>query len=140
MNQFKYVINGNTYEVAIDRFEGDVADVVVNGTTYEVEIQREVRQTSIVERKKVVTGQGPQPPRMKPAGGLGDVKAPLPGIIKEVQVKEGDDVKQGQSLAILEAMKMENEIYAPVSGKVVKVHVAAGQSVLEGDVLVTVGG
>ncbi|MCB2156711.1 biotin/lipoyl-binding protein [bacterium] len=138
MNQFKYTINGNTYDVSIDRFEGDQAEVVVNGTTYKVEIEREVRQTKVV-RKKVVTGGGPQPARMKPAGGLGDVKSPLPGIIKDVQVKEGDEVKQGQCVAILEAMKMENEVYASTAGKITKIHVAAGQSVLEGDVLVSIG-
>lgn len=138
MNQFKYTINGNTYDVSIDRFEGDVADVVVNGTTYRVEIEREVRETKVV-RKKVVTGQGPQPARMKPAGGMGDVKAPLPGVIKEVHVKEGDEVKQGQCVLILEAMKMENEVYAPIAGKITKVQVAAAQSVLEGDVLVSIG-
>ncbi len=138
MTRFKYTINGNPYEVNIDRFEGNVASVTVNGVRYEVEVAREQKAVK-VERPKVVAGAGPQPARMKPQSGLGAVGSPLPGVIRDVKVKEGEAVSQGQCVAILEAMKMENEIYATTDGTVAKVHVASGQSVLEGETLVTIG-
>jgi len=139
MTKFRYVINGNEYEVSVDSFEGNVASLTVNGVSYEVEVKREKKVTRI-ERPKVATGTGPQPARTRPEAKPGDVKAPLPGVVKQVLVKEGEGVKNGQCLMILEAMKMDNEIYAPQDGTVLKLHVAAGQSVLEGELLATVGG
>jgi biotin carboxyl carrier protein len=140
MNTFKYTIGGNTYEVSIDSFEGNLARVTVNGTTLDVEVHREQKQPTKIERAKVVAGAGPQPERVKPQGFAGAVKSPLPGIIQAVRVKEGDSVKAGQCVAILEAMKMENEIAATIDGVVEKVHVSQGQSILEGDVIVTIRG
>ncbi|MFR2466034.1 MAG: biotin/lipoyl-containing protein, partial [Clostridia bacterium] len=67
------------------------------------------------------------------------VSAPMPGKILDVKVAAGDDVKRGQVVAILEAMKMENEIVAPVDGKVATVNVNKGASVETGDVLITIG-
>jgi glutaconyl-CoA/methylmalonyl-CoA decarboxylase subunit gamma len=140
MARFKYTINGNEYEVSIDRFEGSQAAVTVNGITYDVEIQREKKAQVRVERPKVVAGAGPQPTRMRPEAGIGAVKSPLPGVIREVRVKAGDEVTQGQCVCILEAMKMENEIYANTAGKVTAVSVSPGQSVLEGETLLVIGG
>ncbi|MCZ2153957.1 MAG: biotin/lipoyl-binding protein [Bryobacterales bacterium] len=140
MNTFKYTIGGNTYEVSIESFEGNNARVTVNGVTLDVDIHREQRQMTKIERPKVVAGSGPQPARLRPEGKAGDVKSPLPGVIQAVRVKEGDPVKAGQCLAILEAMKMENEIAAIIDGTVEKVHISQGQSVLEGDILVTIRG
>ncbi len=140
MNTFKYTIGGNTYEVAIESFEGNTARVSVNGTTLDVEVHREQRQTTRIDRPKVVAGAGPQPERVKPQGSAGAVKSPLPGIIQGVRVKEGDAVKAGQCLVILEAMKMENEIAAIIDGTVEKIHVSQGQSILEGDLIVTIRG
>lgn len=140
MNKFKYTIGGNTYEVAIESFEGNSARVTVNGVTLDVEIQRERKQTTRIERPKAVVGSGPQPERVKPQGSAGAVKSPLPGVIQAIRVKEGDTVKAGQCLAILEAMKMENDIDAITDGTVEKVHISLGQNVLEGDILVTIRG
>lgn len=140
MNTFKYTIGGNAYEVAIESFEGNTARVTVNGVTLDVDVHRERKQATRIERPKVVVGGGPQPERVKPQGAVGAVKSPLPGLIQAVQVKEGDSVKAGQCLAILEAMKMENEIAAVIDGTVEKLHVSKGQNVLEGDILVTIRG
>lgn len=140
MNTFKYTIGGNTYEVAIESFEGNVARVSVNGTTLDVEVHREQKQATRIDRPKVVAGSGPQPERVKPQGSAGIVKSPLPGIIQGVRVKEGEAVKAGQCLVILEAMKMENEIAATIDGTVEKLHVSQGQSILEGDVIATIRG
>jgi len=139
MHAFKYTIGGNQYEVVIESFEGSQARVTVNGVTLDVEVAREKKAVKI-DRPKVVIGAGPQPERVKPSGAPGDVKSPLPGIIQQVRVKEGEVVKAGQCVAILEAMKMENEISALSDGTVEKVHVAAGQNVLEGAIIVTIRG
>ncbi|HEX7708175.1 MAG TPA: biotin/lipoyl-containing protein [Thermoanaerobaculia bacterium] len=139
MSRFKFVIHGNPYEVTIERFEGDSATVEVNGVSYDIEIAREKKPVVIMERARVVPGSGAQPARTLPEGSVGEIKSPLPGVIKQVTVREGDSVKQGQSLVILEAMKMSNEIYADRDGKVVKVLVMAGDNVLEGQTLVTIG-
>ncbi|WP_406672310.1 biotin/lipoyl-containing protein [Natronospira sp.] len=139
MSKFKYLINGNEYEVTIDSFTGSVATLTVNGVTYEVEVQREKRTPTRIERPVVVTGAGPQITRTKPQSTAGAVNSPLPGVIKEIKVKEGEEVKQGACVIILEAMKMDNEIYAGDDGVVLKVHVQPGQQVLEGETLVTVG-
>lgn len=139
MTKFKYLINGNEYEVVIENFAGTLATLTVNGVTYEVEVQREKKAPTKVERPKVITGSGPQPTRTRPQAAAGAVTAPLPGVIKEVRVKEGEAVQQGACVAILEAMKMDNEIYAATDGTVLKVHVAPGKQVLEGEALVTIG-
>ena len=74
----------------------------------------------------------------RPAG-AGIIKAPLPGIILEVMVKEGEDVSIGQSIIKMEAMKMENNIQSNREGKIKTIKVKPGDSVLEGDVLVEIG-
>ncbi|HZX46742.1 MAG TPA: biotin/lipoyl-containing protein, partial [Clostridia bacterium] len=71
-----------------------------------------------------------------PAGAQ-TITAPMPGTVLDVKVKEGQSVKQGDVLVILEAMKMENEIFAPADGTVASVNVSAGASVNAGDVLVS---
>ena len=71
--------------------------------------------------------------------GVGHVKSPLPGIIINVHVKEGDVVKIGDKLLTLEAMKMENNINSDKEGKIIAVKVQKGDSVLEGDILVEIG-
>ncbi len=67
------------------------------------------------------------------------VQAHITGTVWKIEVKEGEDVAEGQVCVILESMKMEMPVEAPTSGKVEKIHVAEGQAVNEGDVLVTIG-
>ncbi|MBO7069957.1 MAG: acetyl-CoA carboxylase biotin carboxyl carrier protein subunit, partial [Bacteroidales bacterium] len=72
------------------------------------------------------------------AGGAQEkVVSPLPGVIIEVSVKEGQAVKAGQKVAVLEAMKMENEISAPKDGTITAIHVHKGDSILEGAPIVS---
>ena len=77
--------------------------------------------------------------KRKQASGPGDVSTSMPGNIVDVLVKEGDTVKAGQALLITEAMKMESEVQAPIAGTVKAVHVAKGDRVNPGDVLVEIG-
>ena len=139
MKTYKFKINGNEYNVAINSVEGGVADVTVNGASYKVEMENmpaaapaaAVQQTSA----PVQTAQAPVP-----AAGAGKpVTSPLPGVIIAVKVNVGDTVKAGQTVAVLEAMKMENDIQAECDGTVTAVKVAKGDSVLEGATIVTIG-
>lgn len=141
MKEYKYTINGNKYEVVIGDIADDVATVTVNGEEYKVEMEPEPKQ----EKPKVVV----KPAAAKPAAESGDapkaavnaknaVKAPLPGVITEIKVNVGDEVSAGDTVVVLEAMKMANNLEAEKGGKVTAICVEPGQSVMEGDALVVI--
>ncbi len=137
MKKFKFTIRGNEYEVQVKSFEDNIAEVDVNGSVYHVELAEEVKtiKTPKLVRSKPVPTKEEKP---KPASGLSKVVAPLPGTIFKLILKVGDKVKKGQPILILEAMKMENNILAEKGGKVNKILVAEGDSVLQGDILVEI--
>ena len=145
MKNFKYKINGIAYEVEVINIEGNIAKVEVNGTPYEVEIDREIKQKTprVVRSTNATTpvAESAVARTNKPAESKGEtaVKSPLPGVILDMHVKEGDKVKLGQKLMTLEAMKMENNIDSHKDGTVTQVKVSKGDSVMEGDVLVIIG-
>lgn len=146
MANYKFKINGNDYSVDINSIEGNVANVNVNGTDYKVEMTDIPAsaapvidtQTEIPVSKAQSQQQPDDKPVQKPAGAGRQITSPLPGVIIEVSVKEGQTVKAGQKVAIIEAMKMENEISASNDGTVTAIHVAKGDSVLEGAPIVTI--
>ncbi len=144
MKKFKFNIRGNKYSVEILNIEDDVAEIEVNGSKYQVEIEKKIKEAKtpkLVRPKVVPTGGQSRPRTSNPSGtkGVGFIKAPLPGTIIEVKVHVGDEVKNGDTLLIMEAMKMENNIKSDKSGKVVSLKINNGDSVLEGDVLVEIG-
>ena len=146
MKQYKFKINGNDYNVAINSTNGNLADVTVNGVSYQVEMENAMPAAPAAAPVQAAPqASAPQPaaaaapaPAAKPAGEGKAVTSPLPGVIIEVSVKEGDTVAAGQKVAVLEAMKMENEIQAEKAGVVTKIHVSKGDSVLEGASIVTI--
>ncbi|MCQ2131209.1 MAG: biotin/lipoyl-binding protein [Bacteroidales bacterium] len=143
MKEYKFKINGNEYNVAINSVEGKLADVTVNGASYKVELDKEVAAAPApvaapaAQAAPAAAAAAPAAPAA-PAGAGKPVNSPLPGVIIEVSVKEGQAVKAGQKVAVLEAMKMENEIQAESDGTVTAIHVAKGDSVLEGAKIVTI--
>ena len=144
MKKFKFTIRGNNYDVDILSIEDDIAEIEVNGSTYQVEIHREKKQskTPVLIRPKVVpASEADKAKTSKPTErkGAGTIKAPLPGTILELKVRTGDKVKIGDTLLIMEAMKMENNIKSDKEGTVQEVNVNNGDSVLEGDTLVVIG-
>ncbi|ALA93006.1 biotin/lipoyl-containing protein [Porphyromonas gingivalis] len=144
MKEYKYKINGNEYNVVINSIEDGLADIEVNGTPYKVEILAEKKKASKPAIKHpTVTAAPVAAAPVAPAasaGGQGTgVKSPLPGVILDVCVKVGDEVKVGQKVAVLEAMKMENNINADRDGKIVAVKVNKGDSILEGSDIVIIG-
>ena len=130
MKEYKYTINGNKYEVAINSINDNIANVVVNGEEYEVQMEKEPEPV----KKKVVVRPVAQPeaetasaPTSTNKVDLNNaVKSPLPGVITEIKVKVGDEVKAGDTVVVLEAMKMANNLDAQKSGKVPAVLVKEG--------------
>ena len=157
MGKYNFRINGHDYQVDVNSVEGGIADVTVNGTDYKVELadavpapaQQAVRpapQTVSTGAPAVTpqaTAPAPQAAQTATASapqGKGEVvTAPLPGVILDIKVKDGDAVKAGQTVAVLEAMKMENEIESTASGTVTAVNAGKGDSVLEGAAIITIG-
>jgi biotin carboxyl carrier protein len=131
MKSFKYTINGNVYKVVINRIEDTIADVEVNGTPYTVEMNKPIQKQVVTISRPAQTTVAPiaKPQQSISAAVL---RSPLPGIILEVLCKEGDTVKKGQKLLVLEAMKMENAINSEKDGVVKELKVNKGDSVLEG--------
>ena len=148
MKEYKFKINGNDYNVAINSIEGKNADVTVNGVSYSVELENAPAAAPVAAPVAAPKAQAapaapaaaaaPAAPKAAaPAGGKA-IKSPLPGVILSIDVKEGQAVKRGQKIAVLEAMKMENEILSEFDGTVAAIHVAKGDSVLEGANVVTI--
>lgn len=142
MKQYKYKINGNLYNVTVNDVEENIARVEVNGTPYTVEIDKPVKAapkpvTRPASAPKTSTG-APVVARPAATSSKSGIKSPLPGVILDIKVKEGDTVKKGQLIAILEAMKMENNINADKDGVVSAVKVNKGDSVLEGTDLIII--
>ena len=146
MKEYKYKLNGNEYNVAVEELEGNKANVIVNGKSYEVELDRPAKPavSKPVARPAAAAAPAAAPatapsPKAAPAAGGAGIKAPLPGVILDIKVKVGDAVAKGQTVAILEAMKMENNINADREGTVVSINVDKGQSIAEGTDIITLG-
>ena len=161
MKEYKYKINGNEYSVAIIDLEGNTAAVEVNGVSYKVDILTEgftaaparpaakpaAPAAPAAPAPAAAKPAAPQPiapaaaPEAEPApAGKGTaVQSPLPGVILDIKVAVGDTVKAGQTVAILEAMKMENSINAECDGVITAIKVAKGDNILEGSDIVIIG-
>lgn len=143
MRKYELSIGGNDYKAEVKEFTEDFARIIVNDTEYEVTLKEFGRKHAAsprpVERSATPAAKAPKEAKRSPVGvndNAEGVKSPLPGLIIDVLVKEGDSVKAGQNLIMMEAMKMENQIQAPYDGTVKKVFVNKGDSVAEDDVLV----
>ena len=141
MKEYKYKINGNEYAVSINEVSDTTAKVTVNGAEYNVEWEKPVEEKPVVKVQPVAAKPAAAPaPAAKPAAaapaGGHCIKTPLPGVIIDVKVNVGDVVAKGQTVVVLEAMKMENNINADRDGKVTAIQVAKGDTVADGAVLV----
>ena len=155
--KYQYTVKGVDYEVEIQDIEGNIANVTVNGIPFEVEMKQPVKagkqKVKLSEERRA---EGSEERRVKseesnsssasaastssaPTAGAGKpVVAPLPGTINEIKVKVGDKVNAGDTVVILEAMKMQNNIEAETSGTITSINVNKGDAVMEGDTLVTI--
>lgn len=147
MKEYRFKINGKDYNVAVNGIEGKNASVTVNGVNYNVELETPVAAAPAVQavqaQPAATTAPAPAPVATTaapaPSGAGKAIVSPLPGVIISVDVKEGQAVKRGQKVAVIEAMKMENEILSDCDGTVTAIHVNKGDSVLEDAKIVTIG-
>lgn len=146
MKKFKFTIHGNQYDAEIISVEDNLATIEINGTSYSVEVDRSIPTTKTPKlvRSVSVPSTDAHPSVAKtssPSGpkGSGSIKSPLPGVILDVFVREGDMVKIGQKLLMLEAMKMENNIESDKEGRVASIKKHKGDQVMEGDILIIIG-
>ncbi len=154
MAKYQYTVKGVDYEVEIQDIEGNIANVTVNGIPFEVEMKQPVKagkqkvklseegsvkseeSNSSAASPAIPTEEAAQP--AAPAAGGKPVVAPLPGTINDIKVKVGDKVNAGDTVVVLEAMKMQNNIEAETAGTIASVNVNKGDAVMEGDTLVTI--
>ena len=135
MNTYKLTISGERFEASILEYSRSHAKININGNDYLVEIEQDCgSEAPRLERKEVDVPDAPVF-SSKVDLGSGEVKAPLPGVIVSIPVKEGDLVKRGQAILIIEAMKMESEIASPEDAKIARIIVKERSLVQEGDVL-----
>jgi len=138
---YKIKILGTEYEVDIHSVEDNIARLTVNEVEFEVEVEGFTTNPTRMSTKPIVktdTMQSETPVVKRPvASNSGYVlKSPLPGIIIDIPVKEGDSVKAGQVMVILEAMKMENNIEIDRDGIIAQIGPKKGDAVQEGDLLI----
>jgi len=146
MRKYTLTIGGRDYHAEVIALTTETARVVVEGNEYAVQLKELGRSsTASVSTTQPVTRSEATPPQRVPASppsrpgveaASAGVTAPLPGLIMEVRVKEGESVKAGQTLMVMEAMKMENQIQAPHDGTVKRIYVKNDDTVAEGDPLV----
>ena len=144
MKEYRYTIDGNKYEVAINEVNDTTAKVTVNGAEYTVEWEKPVEEKPVVKvqpvaAKPATTAATPAAAPAAAAVNGHAIKTPLPGVIIDVKVNVGDAVKKGDTVVVLEAMKMENNINAECDGAITGICVAPGDSVKEGTTLLTIG-
>lgn len=123
---YSLLLDDHSYELFVNRSEYGY-DVLVAGERHDVTVEDEYTQ-----RLHKLTGKARGPKGEAP------IKAPMPGMVVAVRASEGDFVKSGQGLVILEAMKMENELRAPWNGTVKQVKVSAGDKVEQGQLLMVI--
>jgi biotin carboxyl carrier protein len=145
--QYQLKIGFRDFTVEVDEQRAGLLRVSVNGTAYDVE----VRSTRVPSPHVPVTEAIHQPvadiaeplaatpPASGTTTGKGDILAPIPGLIVEIKVRVGDKVQAGQSVAVMEAMKMENNLTTQVSGVVKEILVQKGAEVATGDVILRIG-
>ena len=150
MKEFTFKINGAEYKCAVEEIEAGLTNVTVNGKTYQVETEKPAAPAPKPAAPKAAPVAAPAPaaapaPKAEPkaaapvaADGI-KVKSPLPGSVIKVVVAEGQAIKKGDTLLVLESMKMENPIMAEQDGTVKQILVSAGQNVMQDDLLLVLG-
>ena len=142
MKEYKYTINGNKYEVVVSDITDNIATLTVNGEEYTVEMEKQPepeKKKPVVKAAAAAAADDASATASKGAVNKANaVKAPLPGVITDILVAVGDEVKAGDNVIVLEAMKMANNLAAEKDGKVTAICVKIGESVMEDDALVVI--
>lgn len=128
MRRFQITFKGQRYELDVEEISTDIA------TTNDI---RKIQAAPAPVAVKASSQPQTSSPASAPASGGKNVQSPMPGKILAVNIKEGESVKRGAVIFILEAMKMQNEIMATQDGTVSRVNVSVGQTVSTGEILAT---
>ncbi len=141
MREYKFKINDDKYTAKILEYTGDFVLVEVNGMEYKVELdQDKISKPKLTRSQKSKPQMHIKKPKSnKSQANEGSVIAPIPGLVIKLLVQEGDLVKTDQTVAILEAMKMESEITTSFEGKVKKILVKEGENIQEGQIIMEIG-
>lgn len=145
--QYQLRIGDQDFAVEVKEQKPGTLRVFVNGNPYDVLVQQPAAtaaQTPATEPDQPpasgITAPGAiSEPAPAASGGDGAVLAPIPGLILDVKVRVGDEVQAGQSVAVMEAMKMENDLTAPITGVVRDILAQKGSEVATGDVILRIG-
>ncbi|MDR0333594.1 MAG: biotin/lipoyl-binding protein [Dysgonamonadaceae bacterium] len=146
MKEFNYKINGTSYKVYVRKSDANQVELEVNGTPFIVELETKEKKKAAAPKRESIGHEVPTPQTAKPSlvvkpaapASRSTINAPLPGNILSLNCKVGDEVKKGDTLLVLEAMKMENNIVAIDNGKVVEILVNKGDTVADGAALVVI--
>ena len=134
IKQYKITVNGKLYDVSVEEV-GEILGGVQASKTISTFINTDNTNTNNNNEKQI--SNKPQDSIPIDENAI-SIKAPMPGTILSFNVSVGDTVSEGQVLAILEAMKMENELVSPASGKVKSIHVEKGSSVVENQIILQI--
>ncbi|NTW55754.1 MAG: acetyl-CoA carboxylase biotin carboxyl carrier protein subunit [Chlorobiaceae bacterium] len=138
MRRYKFTIAGNRYNVEIKSLDDLAAEIEVNGTSYAVELGQEIPRPQTPKLVRSSPTVPPKPPEPLNKPGISLIKAPLPGTIIAINVEPGMAIALDQPVVVLEAMKMENNIFPEKLGTVKEIRVAVGDTVMQGDVLIEI--
>lgn len=127
MKEFKFKISGQDYSATVAEENAGSLVVTVNGQAYQVEVPQTKAAAPVMARGNAGAAQ---------AGGPKNINSELPGTVTKIVAANGQRVKKGDVLLVIEAMKMANDIVSDVEGTVQRIAVAEGQSVNQGDLLV----
>lgn len=136
MKNFTFKINENSYGVKIVSHEDNTIELEVNGTLYAVKMKEEVRNLKTPTLVRKPSSTNIEPIKINPSSSKTKIIAPIPGVILSININVGDKINVGDTLLVLEAMKMENSITSEKSGTVTAINVKVGQQVLQSDVMI----
>lgn len=136
MKSYKMKINGEKYNAKIVSFDSEQAKIEVNGNLFLVEFEEDPQNP--IPKLTRTTREAPTHPHLSSEFADGVVKAPIPGVIHSIKKRAGDRIEKGETILILEAMKMESEIDSPGGGVIQEVMVKEKSAVREGDALIKV--
>ena len=140
MKNFKFKINENSYSVKIVSHESDTIELEVNGTSYAVKMKEETKKAKTPTLIRAASKRPAEPLKVSPSSNANSsgikVVAPIPGTVLSIDVNVGDEIKVGDRLLVLEAMKMENNITSEKTGTVKAVPVKVGQQVLQSETMI----
>ena len=136
MKNFEFKIHENTYSVKIVSHEKNIIELEVNGTSYAVKMKEGVAQSKTPTLVRAASKRPAEPLKVNPSSSKTKIVAPIPGVVLSLDVKVGDQIKVGDRLLVLEAMKMENNIVAEKAGVITAMNITVGQQVLQNEIMI----